>query len=284
MATKKNTPRRPALRYFGGKWRIAPWIISHFPKHTVYCEPFAGSASVLLRKDRSVHEVLNDKDGEVINFFDILRTRTDEFVSAISLTPFSRKELERSYESTDDPFESARRFYIKCWQAYGSTLRRKTGWTVEKAGYNWTTRVDLWNRLPGEMSAIVERLKLVRLENKDAIEVIKLWDSKGALFYVDPPYVKGTRSPSWRKEAYRCDVPDSYHNELAAALNKIEGMAIVSGYESPLYDELFSHWTKFSIQNRTTNTSTVKTEVIWVSPKCIAAGSQQKLMLNDGHE
>lgn len=278
-ALKTVKPRRPALRYFGGKWRIAPWIISFFPKHTIYVEPFCGSASVLLRKERSVHEVLNDRDGEVINFFDILRTRTQEFADAIALTPFSRRELQRSYEPTDDKFEAARRFYLQCWQAYGSNLKRKTGWSTEKTNRNWINRVDLWNRLPEHIAIVADRLKCTRLENNDAIEVIKLWDSPEALFYVDPPYVSTTRSKSWRKESYKTDIPDSYHEELAAVLHKIKGMAIVSGYESELYDRLFAGWKKFSIQARTTKTTTIKTEVIWVSPRCFKNGIQQSLKL-----
>lgn len=272
-------PRRPALRYFGGKWRIAPWIISHFPKHTIYCEPFCGSASILLRKERSTHEVLNDKDKEVINFFDILRTRTQEFADAIALTPFSRYELQRSYEPSGDRFEQARRFYLQCWQAYGSNLKRRTGWSTEKSSRNWITRVDLWNRLPEHIAVIADRLKSVRLENNDAIDVIKLWDSKEALFYVDPPYVSSTRSKSWKKEAYKTDIPDTYHAELAEVLHNIKGMAIVSGYESEMYDELFKGWKKFSIQARTTKTTTIKTEVIWLSPRCFKNANQHSLKL-----
>lgn len=233
----------------------------------------------MLRKERSVHEVLNDKDQDVINFFDILRTRTQDFSDAIALTPFSRLELKRSYDPVEDPFERARRFYIQCWQAYGSNLKRRTGWSTEKTSRNWINRVDLWNRLPEHIAAVADRLKSVRLENNDAIDVIKLWDSKEALFYVDPPYVSATRSASWRKEAYTVDIADSYHKDLADVLHSIKGMAIVSGYESDLYDELFRDWKKYSIQARTTKTTTIKTEVIWLSPRCYEQGIQQKLEL-----
>lgn len=223
--------------------------------------------------------MLNDKDKDVVNFFDILRTRTQEFTDAIALTPFSRYELQRSYEPSEDPFEQARRFYLQCWQAYGSNLKRRTGWSTEKTNRNWINKVDLWNRLPNSIAAVANRLKSVRLENNDAVEVIKLWDSSETLFYVDPPYVSSTRSKSWKKEAYKIDVQDSYHSDLAGLLHSIKGMAIVSGYESELYETLFRDWKKFSIQSRTTKTTTIKTEVIWLSPRCFERGIQQNLEL-----
>lgn len=115
-------PTRPALRYFGGKWRLAPWIISHFPEHTCYVEPFAGGASVLLRKPESKVEVLNDLDGEVVNFWRVLREQTEAFIRAVELTPFSREEASLAYQVADDPLERARRLFIRSWQQRGGDL------------------------------------------------------------------------------------------------------------------------------------------------------------------
>jgi DNA adenine methylase len=81
------TPRRPVLRYHGGKWMLAPWIISHFPTHRIYVEPLGGSASVLLRKPRSYAEVYGDLDGEIVNVFLMARERPDELRRALELTP-----------------------------------------------------------------------------------------------------------------------------------------------------------------------------------------------------
>lgn len=273
---KVEKPKRPALRYFGGKWRIAPWIISHFPKHTLYVEPFAGSASVLLQKDKSYIEVFNDLDGDVVNFFSVLRTNTKELIRQIELTPFSREELNLSYLPTDDSIERARRLFVKCWQSYGSTLNRRAGWTMEKGSCSWKTRVAGWNET-NQLMVIAKRFKQVQIENDDAIKVINRWDTKETLFYIDPPYVKLTRSAGYRKEAYKCDVPDEYHIEMAEVLSKIKGMAIISGYDSELYEKIFKGWKKFSIQNRTTNTTTIKTEIIWLSPRCFGQGTQQHI-------
>lgn len=124
-------PTRPALRYFGGKWRLAPWIISHFPEHTCYVEPFAGGASVLLRKPESKVEVLNDLDGEVVNFWRVLREQTEAFIRAVELTPFSREEASLAYQVADDPLERARRLFIRSWQQRGGGTSRPVALWVE---------------------------------------------------------------------------------------------------------------------------------------------------------
>lgn len=129
---QSDRPRRPLMRYFGGKWRCAPWIIRHFPPHTCYVEPFAGAGSVLLRKEPSTYEYLNDRDGEVVNLFNMLRTRTEEFIRAVELTPFSRAELKLAYQPHPDPMERARRLYVRAWQARGGPREQwNTGWRYQ---------------------------------------------------------------------------------------------------------------------------------------------------------
>src|SRR6266576_1049473 len=100
---------RPILRYHGGKFVLAPWIISHFPEHRVYVEPYGGAASVLLRKERSYAEVYNDLDSEIVNLFRVARDNGKELIRVLALTPFAREEYQAAWEATDDPLEQARR-------------------------------------------------------------------------------------------------------------------------------------------------------------------------------
>lgn len=123
MNVALDAPRRPALRYYGGKWRLSPWIISHFPSHECYVEPFGGGASVLLNKPRSPLEIYNDLNGQVVNFFAVLREQSDKLIRAIELTPWARAEYELSQEivvpNNGNRVEAARRFYISCWMGFG---------------------------------------------------------------------------------------------------------------------------------------------------------------------
>lgn len=91
------TAYRPLLRYHGGKWKLAPWIISHMAEHKTYVEPFGGGGSVLIRKPRAYAEVYNDLDGDVVNLFRVARDRGEELRQALALTPFARGEFDISY-------------------------------------------------------------------------------------------------------------------------------------------------------------------------------------------
>ena len=116
-------PSRPPLRYHGGKWRIAPWIIGQLPEHDAYVEVFGGAAGVLLRKPRSPIEVYNDLDNQVVNFFTVVRCRGTcaELARAVDLTPFSRAEFELAHEPSGDPVEAARRFVTRTYCGHGTS-------------------------------------------------------------------------------------------------------------------------------------------------------------------
>jgi DNA adenine methylase len=122
-----TAPTRPVLRYHGGKFRKAPWIIGHFKPHRVYVEPYGGGASVLMRKPRADFEVYNDLDGDVVNVFRVLRDRrrSRALEQLLRLTPWARAEFELSYEASDDPVERARRTIVRCFMGHGTTSRRK---------------------------------------------------------------------------------------------------------------------------------------------------------------
>ena len=280
MSVMKLT--RPALRYYGGKWRIAPWVISHFPQHHCYVEPFAGAGSVMLRKDPSPFEVLNDLDGNVVNFFRVLRERPEDLKRAIEFTPFSRKEANLAGEPTSDELELARRFYIQSWQTrHGAPYLGNNGWRFgRRGGDDNRSAVDDWNdtkRLP----AIASRLKNVQIEHDDALKTIARFDTDVTLFYCDPPYVASTRQDRWANNGYHCELTDEQHEQLSQVLHGIKGMAIVSGYPSELYEDLYGDWRKVSIENRTAQEKLV-IESLWISAAA-ASRHPQKLMFEEPH-
>lgn len=264
----RDKPTRPLLRYYGGKWRLASWIIGHFPEHQLYVEPFAGSAAVLMKKRPSRFEVINDIDSQVINFFKVLRDRPNELATALRFTPYSREEFEKSFEdSSEDPLERARMYFICAWQGFGGPRKtRQSGWKVQKRTWESgrSDQIPEWNNAK-DIFAAARRLSRVQIENDHALHVIRRWDTPGTLFYVDPPYPADTRNQRWCKSAYSHELDGQDHYHLANLLNKIKGKAIISTYPNPLYDELFKGWITDKKTAQTMN-KTNATEVLYIKP------------------
>lgn len=267
-------PRRPVLRYHGGKWRIAPWIISHFPAHRCYVEPYGGAASVLMRKPRAYFEVYNDLDADVVNVFRVLREESSatRLVRLLELTPFAKREFFDSYEPTEDPVERARRTIVRCFMGHGTTSRRKgrTGFRGKsKRGWGTTGAGD-WMTWPPQVTAFVDRLRGVVIEERPACELIRLHDDEDVLFYVDPPYPLSTRS-SMRSErdagrAYAVDMTDDDHRQLARVLATTRGMVVVSGYACDLYDqELYAGWQR-ETRHAMADHGQARIECLWIKP------------------
>lgn len=237
------------LRYHGGKWRLADWIIRQFPQHLVYVEPFGGAGSVLLRKPRAHAEVYNDLDGEVVNVFRVLRDHGDELKRALVLTPFSREEFEASYEPCEDRIEQARRTIIRSFQGFGSAaVCGETSGFRANSNRSHTTPAHDWSGYPLCVPAFIERLRGVVIEQRDAAEVMLAHDGPNTLHYVDPPYVHSTRSEKRRntvtRKAYKFEMTDADHRALCDTLHGLKGAVVLSGYRSALYDELFGDWTR----------------------------------------
>lgn len=272
---------RPALRYYGGKWRIARWIISHFPPHVAYCEPFAGAASVLLHKAPSVLEVYNDSDHVVVTFFRVLRERTEELIRAIQLTPYARAEVKHAYQACDDEVEAARRFYVRAWQSRGGPRAQwGTGWRYQRQDNRGKRVIGDWNDTD-HLWRIVARLKQVQLECGPADEVIQRFDSPDTLYYCDPPYLAETRSESWSRRGYAQEMTDDDHRRLAGVLHQARGMVLLSGYRSSLYADLYRDWPVVTRETQTDNPAAgMRTECLWLSPAAAARGRQLGLPLN----
>lgn len=269
---------RPALKYFGGKFRMARWVIDKLPTHELYVEPFGGAMSILLRKKPAPLEVYNDLDGDVVNFFKILRERPDELIEQISLTPFSREEQKNSIEPCEDPLERARRLYVRCWQSYGGGRQRAiTGWRYQTNNRRGTSVIEDWNKYD-HLTQIVDRLKEVQIENDDSFNVIKRFDGKKTLFYCDPPYVPDKLNKQWRDTAYQYAFTHEQHIRLCHTLNDIEGMAILSGYDNELYRDLLSDWELY-IREIATNWQSKAKECLWLSPNTIVHSRQLRLEL-----
>jgi len=252
---------RPILRYHGGKWMIAPWIISHFPDHRVYVEPYGGAASVLLRKKNCYCEVYNELDEEIVNVFRVMQYRGKALKRVLSATSFSRREFIDSYKPTTSKLERARRTIIKSFMGYGSdSIRRKSGFRND-AKRSGTTPAHDWKNYADCLDFLIDRLRGVIIESKPALEIIDRFDSPDTLFYIDPPYVHSTRSAISSK-AYRFEMTDQDHRDLSEKLKKVKGKVLISGYDSDLYNELYAGWRK---ENKATHADggRDRTECIW---------------------
>jgi DNA adenine methylase len=274
-----SAPSRPVLRYHGGKWRLAPWIISHFPPHRVYTETFGGAASVLVRKPRAYSEVYNDLDSELVNLFRVLRDPQDgpALVGLLRLTPFARDEFESSYAPAADPVEQARRTVVRSFMGFGSNAHnRRTGFRAN-SNRSGTTPAHDWGNYPDQLAAVLERLRGVVIENRPAVEVIRQHDSPETLHYVDPPYPKESRSDAGDDYGHEMDTED--HRALATALHTLDGMVILSGYACDLYDdELFPDWHRVA-RGTFADGARARTEVLWLN---LAATARLTPTLNLG--
>ena len=273
-----TAPTRPIIRYHGGKWRIAPWIVEHLPPHRMYVEPFGGAASVLMRKPRAPFEVYNDLDDEIVNLFRVLRDpdTAAQLRQLIELTPYSRVELRAAYGSTEDPVERARLTVVRASMGYGSaaaTRGHRTGFRVQRGGR--TSPASDFATWPAQVPAIVERLRGVVIECRPALECVLRFEQPDTLIYVDPPYVHDTRCDVSANKYYRHEMSDAEHESLLLALRASPAMVVVSGYRSPLYDDLLGDWHRLdTVAWASGRVSSVRrTECLWLNAPAIAAGA-----------
>jgi DNA adenine methylase len=231
---------RPILRYFGGKFMLAPWIVANMPDHRVYVEPFGGAASVLMRKPRSYAEVYNDLDDDIVNLFRLLRDPPAAVFLEMMLrnTPYSREEFELSTEACSQDMERARRLIVRSFMGFGADSvcnpERSTGFRANSNRSGSTPAHD-WVNYPDAIEAFSARLRGVVIENRPAWEVIKAHDGPDTLFYLDPPYMEGTRT---RRGVYKFEMSDEEHVDMLTSLHGLKGMVMLSGYDSRLYKDL----------------------------------------------
>jgi DNA adenine methylase len=264
----------PVIRYHGAKFRLAPWVLQHFPPHTCYVESFGGAAGVLMQKPRSYAEVYNDLDGDVVNLFRVLQDPVTRFelTERLVFTPYSREEFELSWEPSADSIERARRTIIRAQMGFGSAGATKgvTGFRIDtKRQYG--TAQSLWAAYPDQLAEVGKRLSGVLIENRPATDVIKAHDGPQTLHYVDPPYVHDTRYKGASSgRYYKHEMDDAAHRQLLSVLLDLGGMVVLSGYPSELYTEMLPGWVCYSTSARISagRGSASRTECVWLNPGC----------------
>ncbi len=229
----------PPFSYYGGKTGLAPRIVAMMPPHRVYIEPFAGSLAVLFAKRPAMHEIVNDLDDAVVNFFRMLRDHPKELAHVCALSPHARAE----YQAAD--LEAP---VVRVTQSFGKTAGRATGWSVTTARTQ-----SIPGTLRGRITrfeTIAERLLNVSIEHCDAASLVDRLAGADALVYVDPPYVLSTRnsnSAGQKASDYRCEMTDDDHRRLATSLRATKATVLLSGYTCELYAELYGDWHRVDI-------------------------------------
>lgn len=272
-----TAPGHPLLRWHGGKWLLAPWIIQHFPAHRVYVEPYGGAWSVGFRKARAYAEIWNDLDSELVNLFKVLQdpARAARLVEAISLTPFAREEFNAAYSPCRNAVERARRLLVRSFMGHGSDGASGIYRTGFRAASNrsGTTPAHDWENYPPALVAIIERLRGVVIESRPAVQLMQRHDAPDALHFVDPPYLHETRARANRRPdnggVYRHEMTEDHHAELLAMLPRLTGMVVLCGYPSQMYDDALPDWRRVE-RRAMADGALVRTEVLWLNPALVA--------------
>lgn len=257
------------IKYPGAKWSLAQWVISHFPSHHSYVEPFFGSGAVLFTKPRSAIETVNDLDGDVVNLFDWIRKDPERLANAIYWTPYAREVYDRAWAAQyteTDPFQRAVDFYARMMMGHGfRTTGEKVGWKNDVQGREAAYAANYWCKTPEVIFQAAERLRGVQIECRPAVEIIRRFNFPNVLIYADPPYVLGTR----HGKQYKCEMTDQDHRELLGVLKEHRGPVLLSGYECDMYNEELKNWYRAETVCFA-QTATKRREVLWMNyePPC----------------
>lgn len=236
----------PLLRMQSNKFKISDWVLSFFPKHKIYVEPFGGCASILLNKSSSDIEVYNDLNRDLYNLFRILREpeQAQLLVSAIENTPFSHQEFKQAFRNTQNNIEKARRLFVRSQLSFF-----EDGKPVDIHNGSLVSSLDSWNQQPKVIQYASKRLKNTIIENRDALEVIDLYDSPDTLFFIDYPFPP--------------DYVSSFETKLLDKLICVKGKVILCGWDNALYHNLLTGWVK----KKRVQPGRTRAECLWVCPK-----------------
>lgn len=257
-----SEPLRPPMPYSGGKQRVAQAIADLFPPHTHYVEPFCGALSVLLAKTPSRIETINDISGDIVTFWRVLRDRPGDLERVCALTPTARGEywFVPGPQDQHDDLERARRIWVQLTQGRGARLGHRGGWRFVHA----SNGMSLTQYLDGYLDRIgpcARRLRNVAIDNRDALDVVRIYDAPDTLMYIDPPYLAEVRHGT--QYAHEMATRDE-HEALLDVLTSGVSMFAVSGYGHPLYDEAFAGWERHEFPARAM-TGAARVEVLWTN-------------------
>lgn len=261
-------------------------IIALFPPHQTYVEPFGGAAWVLLNKEPSPVEVYNDIDGDVVNLFWALRERGEELQRLLQLTPYAREGFIACLDNCDNSLERARRTFVRFRQGFNGKGGTPADWhyNISLSRRGIAAVVSQWlSAIDDVLPQVVARLRLVQIEQRDALDMITRYDRPETLFYCDPPYMAESRVDT---RSYDHEMSDEKHHQLLAILRELRGMVVLSGYHCSLYDETLSDWERreFNIVARSSGVCKTRdgkggqaprrTEVVWLNPAIVERLSQ----------
>jgi DNA adenine methylase len=287
------------VRWFGGKGKMVAKLLRHVPPGgRPYVEPYMGAASLFFARAPAPVEVLNDLDGDLVNLFRCLQDPETfpELAHRLRYTLYARAEFARSLAiladpAVTDPVLRAWAFFVVRNQGMGGVAARSVG----KWGRTFVSKggcADTTNRWLMRLSMLEDwhrRLLGVQIDQRDAVEVIRYWDTPDAVFYVDPPYHPDTRRD---KAVYAVEPDHAHHAQLVEALLGCQGAVVLSGYDHPVYAALAAAgWTAIrysaachaAVRGRTSGlqgagaarAKVPRVEVVWMNPRAVAAMAPQ---------
>jgi DNA adenine methylase len=272
----------PPISWHGGKSRFAPKIVALFPEHQTYCEPFGGSAAVLLAKEPSRVEVFNDVDDSLVNLFRVIRDPDlcAQLQTACESTLYSRSEFNLAQEMVDDPVERARRFLVR-QRMSRSGLGERFSYSVEDSRRGMASVVRRWQATIQRLSGLHERLRTVQIEHADWRQILDRYDCDGTLFYLDPPYAQETRIGG----RYPHEMTPPEHDDLVQRLLRLKGMVVLSGYMHPAYEPLeVCGWLRrpYGVIACSSDKRAKRIEQLWLSPTAIGRKSTGRDRMRSG--
>lgn len=254
------------LKYPGSKWNIAKQLVDLIPEHHSYVEPYAGSLAVLFSKPSSPIETVNDLDSDVVNLFWCIQRDSERLARLVMTTPFSRETYNQQFEESGkytSRFQQAAGFLVRCWQGHGyRTNGYKVGWKNDVQGRERSYALWNWYRLPEWIIEIAERLRMVQIENRPALEIIERFGYENVFMYLDPPYLLGTRNG----KQYRHEMSDADHEELLQLILQSPAKIMISGYESEMYNDYLQSWERKQFSS-CAESGKPRTETVWMNYK-----------------